>query len=72
MFETRRRAPLRLAVAEGRVGCPRGHDVDLDDCLACGYLDDLPTRPAGEVRCSWRRSWSRIAPATDVTFSGQP
>jgi hypothetical protein len=49
------RDTLRLAVAGGRVGCPREGDTDVEHCLACGYLDDMddPERPQ-EITCRWR------------------
>ena len=51
----RHRDTIRLAVADGRVGCPREGDVDVEHCLACGYLDDMddPDRPR-VLSCRWR------------------
>ena len=55
-LDTRRRdGTMRLAVDGGRVACPRDGDTDLEQCLACGFLDDFddPDRPR-VVRCAWR------------------
>jgi len=50
-----RREALRLAVAGGRVGCPREGDTDVEHCLACGYLDEVDDseRPQA-ITCRWR------------------
>jgi hypothetical protein len=48
---------LRLAADFGRVACPQDGDVDIEQCFACGYLDDMddPDRPRVVV-CRWRGS----------------
>jgi hypothetical protein len=46
---------LRLAVAGGRVGCPRAGDTDVEHCLACGYLDEMDDAERPQVvTCRWR------------------
>ena len=50
-----RERTFRLAVDGGRVACPRDGDTDLEQCLACGYLDDFDDPDAPHViRCGWR------------------
>jgi len=52
---TSRGRTMRLAVDAGRVACPRDGDTDLEQCLACGFLDEVDDgeRPR-LVLCAWR------------------
>jgi hypothetical protein len=65
LTRARHGAGLELAVADGRVGCPREGDTDVEHCLACGYLDEIDDEERPQlVTCRYREE--DYAAALDV------
>jgi hypothetical protein len=53
---------VRLAVADGRVACPRYGEIDVETCYACELLEDVDEGSIRIVRCT---SWSSTT-ATNI------
>jgi hypothetical protein len=55
MLRRKGRERTRLCITDWHLGCPRRGDVELEECLSCGYLDliDGAQQPR-YVECRWR------------------